>query len=253
MSGYRDSVLLYISELDLKYLSGFLEPESVSCSFASSAEEFSEICRNEKFTAIVLTVSDDQKIDEEILNSISWSGNMYAPVMVVTPRLPGHFAENLIRYGFETILFPFTEKEFLFRLRKMIRQKQNEEAVHTNLLSYRKLFDTFPIGIMQTNHKGEYLSVNPTFADLIEMSDQEIYNENFFRMSHPDDYLLMRKQLDRLLKKESKFVKFEARLINNNGKSCVCKIIATALWDGSESFDRFTFVVERIAKSRGFL
>lgn len=253
MSSYRDSVLIYLSDLDLQHLSDIFESESLNCSFASTAEEFSEICQNDKFTAIILTVSDSEKIDEGILSSISWSSNMYTPVMVVTPLLTRHFADSLIRYGFETILFPFTGKEFLFRLRKMIRQKQNEEAIHTNLLSYRKLFDNFPVGIIQTNQKGDYTSVNPPFLELIGMSEQELHNENFFRMSHPDDYLLMRKQLDRLLRKDARHVKFEVRLINNDGKSTVCRIIATALWDGSESFDNFTFAIENIVKQDDFL
>lgn len=246
MNDYRESVLIFSSELDLSHLSDFLEPESFSCSFAASTEEFSEKCRDNKFSAIVLTVNTSQKIDELILNSISWSINMFTPILVVTPLLVDDFANQLIRYGFETIMFPFSDREFFFRLRKMIRQKQNEEAVHTNLLSYRALFDNFPVGIIQTSQKGDFTFVNPVFTEIIGMSDQELFNENFFRMSHPDDYLLMRKQLDRLLKREIRVVKFETRLINNDGKSSVCKIVAAAIWDGEESFDRFTFVIEHL-------
>ncbi|MCA1755893.1 MAG: PAS domain S-box protein [Bacteroidales bacterium] len=247
MNGYQDPVLIYSSELDLSHLSDFLEPESFLCSFAASAEEFSAKCRDEKFSAIVLAISSNQKLEDPVLNSISWSRNMFTPIMVVTSMLPDHFADQLIRYGFETIMFPFSDREFFFRLRKMIRQKQNEEAVHTNLLSYRTLFDSFPVGIIQTSQKGDFTSVNPTFIEIMGMSDQELYNENFFRMSHPDDYLIMRKQLDRLLRRECRIVKFEMRLINNDGKRNVCKIVAAAIWDGAESFDRFTFVIENIA------
>jgi PAS domain S-box-containing protein len=246
MNDYRESVLIFSSELDLSHLSDSLEPESFSCTFVSSPEEFSGKCRDNKFSAIVLTVNTNQRIDELIMNSISWSVNMFTPILVVTALLADHFADQLIRYGFETIMFPFSDREFIFRLRKMIRQKQNEEAVHTNLLSYRSLFDNFPVAIIQTNQKGDFTFVNPVFTEIMEMSDQELFNENFFRMSHPDDYLLMRKQLDRLLKREIRAARFETRLINNDGKSSVCKIVASAIWDGEESFDRFTFVIENI-------
>jgi PAS domain S-box-containing protein len=246
MNNYREPVLIFSSELDLSHLSDSLEPESFLCIFAASPEEFSEKCRDNKFSAIVLTVNTNQRIDELILNSISWSVNMFTPILVVTSLLADHFADQLIRYGFETIMFPFSEREFTFRLRKMIRQKQNEEAVHTNLLSYRTLFDNFPVAIIQTNQKGDFTFINPVFNEIMEMSEQELFNENFFRMSHPDDYLLMRKQLDRLLKKEIRVVRFETRLINNDGKSSVCRIVAAALWDGEASFDRFTFVIENI-------
>ncbi|MEZ5000165.1 MAG: beta-eliminating lyase-related protein [Bacteroidales bacterium] len=46
-------------------------------------------------------------------------------------------------------------------------------------------------------------------------------------MCHPEDYFIERKQLDRLLRKETGKVNFEIRLINNDGKTSVCKIVAT--------------------------
>ena len=83
------------------------------------------------------------------------------------------------------------------------------------------------------------------FASIIDMSEEEIMNENFLKLCHPDDYFIERKQLDRLLKREAETVTFETRIINNEGSTTVCKVKVIIIWDKS-IFKSFAFVIEKV-------
>ncbi|MEZ5010389.1 MAG: PAS domain S-box protein [Bacteroidales bacterium] len=114
-------------------------------------------------------------------------------------------------------------------------------------MRFRTLFDTFPVGIVQADQHGNFIAINPFFAGCLNMAETDVYKENFFQLCHPEDYFIERKQLDRLLRKETGKVNFEIRLINNDGKTSVCKIVANAVWENNDTFSFFTFVVGKLA------
>lgn len=246
MTEYLDSILIHEVNLDLRYLAGALDNENITPVFENSVESVVNRCKSHKFSAIILTTVESAFVDEKIISAISWSQNIFTPVIVVASDPDREFLAFLLRYKFELIRFPFTIEEFVFRVRRVIRLKQNEEAIHNNLLQHRTLFDTFPAGIVQTDQHGGFKGMNPYFTDLMEMSENELLKENFFQLCHPEDYFIERKQLDRLLRGELKTVNFEVRLINNDGKTSVCKIVANCVWEGDGNFSRFNFVLERV-------
>lgn len=246
MSDYNETILIQEGGIDLGHLSDILINENINSEFEDTMDGFINKCKSTRYSAIVLNVASNKSLREEFPRAIAWSPNIFTPVMVVAADPDPVLLETLLRYKFEFIRFPFTAEEFLFRIRRIIRLKQNEEIVHGNLLKYRSLCDNFPVGIVQTDQYGKFEGINPSFADMMRMTEADLYRENFFQLCHPDDYFIERKQLDRLLRKEVKTVSFEIRLINNDGKTSVCKVVSNALWENDLNFTSFTFVIERI-------
>ena len=82
--------------------------------------------------------------------------------------------------------------------------------------------------------------------NMTEMQESDLTDVNFFQLCHPDDYFIERKQLDRLLRQEVSSVNYEIRIINNEGKTAVCKVIASAIWEDAGIFNAFTFILEKI-------
>jgi len=246
MSDYNETILIQEGGIDFGHLSDILIKENIKSDFEGTLDGFINKCKNTKYSAIILTVPASKNLREELPRAIAWSPNIFTPVIVVCSECSPDLLETLIRYKFEFIRFPFPSEEFLFRVRRIIRLRQNEEIVHSNILKYRSLFDNFPVGIVQTDQFGKFEAVNPAFSDMMGMSEADLYRENFFQLCHPDDYFIERKQLDRLLRKEVSKVKFEIRLINNDGKTSVCKLVANSLWENDLKFTSFTFVIERV-------
>lgn len=246
MTEYKDSVLICEAGLDLKYLKPTLENENISMEFCETTGGAISKCKSKKYSVIVLNSTGPEGLDEEIIAAISWSANIFTPVIVITQSNNSKTVNSILMHKFEMIRFPFDPDEFYFRVTRMIRLKQNEQAVHNNLMRFRTLFGTFPVGIAQTDQHGNFIAVNPFFAECLNMAETDVYKENFFQLCHPEDYFIERKQLDRLLRKEARKVNFEIRFINNDGKTSVCKIVSSAVWENDETFSFFTFVIDRI-------
>lgn len=246
MSDYSETILVQEGGIDLGHLSDILANENIKAEFEGTMDGFVGKCKSIRYSAIILTVTADKTLREEFTRAISWSPNIFTPVLVVSTENDNKLLDIILRYKFEYIRFPFTAEEFLFRIRRIIRLKQNEEIIHGNLLKYRSLFDNFPVGIVQTDQFGKFEGVNPSFAEMMSMSEADLHRENFLELCHPDDYFIERKQLDRLLRKEAMTVKYEIRLINNDGKTSVCKVVANAFWENELNFTSFTFVIEKV-------
>jgi PAS domain S-box-containing protein len=103
------------------------------------------------------------------------------------------------------------------------------------------------MGIILTDEHGEFKKANPGFLSLINMPQKDLLKENFFKLCHPEDYFVERKQLDRLLRKELESVGYEIRLINNDGKTFVCSVQSKILWTKPDVFESFVFVLREIS------
>lgn len=127
-----------------------------------------------------------------------------------------------------------------------VKRKETELTIHNNLLEYSVLIEHFPTGILQTDVNGNFLRFNKKLKNILGMSERDFTGINFFQLCHPDDYIIERQSLDRLLRKESESLTFEVRLINNDGKTIVSKIRAGTVWKDRNNLGSFIFSVEEI-------
>ncbi|HUS86251.1 MAG TPA: PAS domain-containing protein [Bacteroidales bacterium] len=239
------SILIFENQIDLKHLGSYLDKFDIKYSFAQDLKSFSDSCIALKYDAIVFSGVSEGEIDERVIEVLSESPNFRTPVLVIADDSKGLLKQVLSRQ-FDFMIFPFTPVEFTHRIEQMLRRSVSDNAIHQNLLGLRAIIENLPMGIIQTDTHGNIISLNREFTIIIGMAEKDISKENFFQLCHPDDYFIERKHLDRLLRKEEEKVHFEIRLINNEGTTSVCKILASAIWKDVNIFESYLFVVDKI-------
>ena len=239
------SLLILEEGIDLKHLNEYLVNHGYSVAYEDTEEHFIEKCNKTRFDLLVISRVYAENFGEGLFEEISATINSSTPVLVIVSNSEFPPLNIIAKIQANLITFPFSHDEFLYRCESIMRRIEFDLNVHKNILEYKDLFESIPVGIGTTTEHGKFLSVNPMFASIIDMSEEEIMNENFLKLCHPDDYFIERKQLDRLLKREAETVAFETRIINNEGSTTVCKVKVIIIWDES-IFKSFAFVIEKV-------
>lgn len=239
------SLLILEEKIDLKHLNEYLVDHGYNVMYEENEKQFIEKCREARYDLLVISRVYGDNFTEDLFTTISSTQNSFTPVLVIVNNSVFPPLSIISRIKANLITFPFSNDEFLFRCDSIIRRIEFDENVHKTILEHSNLIESIPVGIGLTLEHGNFISVNPMFAVILGMTEDEIMKENFLRLCHPDDYFIIRKQLDRLLKREDETVSFESRLINNEGKTIVCKIKAVIIWN-ENIFKSFVFVIEEV-------
>lgn len=247
MIGSERSLLFFEDTLDLGHLKILLEKYEFNSNFVKDSKSFVERCGKKRYDLLIVSAMGTADKNLSLIDSLYITKNSDTPVLLIIDNNQVPAVDELLKQELNVITFPFTAEEFVYRAFRILKNLETEKNIHNRLASYRSLFDTLPVGVIQTDDHGKFLNINQMFQSVIDMEEQDIYKENFFQLCHPDDYFLERKQLDRLLRKELMCVDYEIRLINNEGKTLVCNIEASILWSGRDVFDSFIFVVRLIS------
>lgn len=244
--GKKQSILFLENNLDLRHLRHPLNNYDYQTEFAKTEEEFFSMSSEEKYDLLILSAKDKNDKGASILDFVGETQNSSTPVLMVLDNNIIPDPEESFPSDINIITFPFSPNEVVFRIRQILRNHDREASIESTLSEFRDLLNTTPIGIVQTDSHGGLIRFNKRFTDLMKMEDSRLRKENFFQLCHPDDYFLERKQLDRLLKKEITRIRYEVRLINDEGKTIVCDITAGVKWSEKDHFNYFSFTVEEI-------
>jgi PAS domain S-box-containing protein len=243
----KHKILLFENNLDLRHLRITFENLEYDAVFANSVNDFTTSISSAVFDIIVISFREQSAGTEEISDLISNSQNSSTPVLLVTDSASISTDGETSMGNNDLITFPFTPGEIIFRIRNIIRRSKTESFIHNSLNKLRLLLNTVPVAIVQTDEHGGFEKINTRFTELMEMDEAQLKEENFFRMCHPEDYFLKRKTLDRLLKREADKLAYEIRLINNEGKTIICKVKATVAWTANDHFNFFAFAIEKVS------
>ena len=241
-----DSLLFFTGDIDFKYLESQLKNYGFDSVYSSDEERFIELCQDNKYDLIVYNGYEAEGIDNNVLRSLTGTKNLYTPILIIAGKKDEEMMNLVLRHQFDLIIFPFTPVELITRLQLAVRHKNTEMTIHNNLVDYSILFQNFPSGILQTDVNGKFVKFNKELKNILGMNEMDFTEVNFFQLCHPDDYLIERQSLDRILRKESDNVSFEVRLINNDGKTIVSKIRASSVWKDTETLESFIFCIEKI-------
>lgn len=242
----KQSILFLENNLDLRHLRYPLNKYDYITEFAKTEEEFFSLSSELIFDLLIISAKDTIDKGLSILDSVGVSQNSSTPVLMVLDNSDMPEPEESFSSDINFITFPFSPNEVILRIRQIIRNHEREKTIESTLNEFRDLLNNTPIGIVQTDSHGGLIRINKRFTELMQMEDSRLRKENFFQLCHPDDYFLERKQLDRLLKKEIKRIRYEVRLINDEGKTIVCVITAAVNWSEKDHFNYFSFTVEEI-------
>ncbi len=241
-----DRLLFFTGDIDFSFIIGKISDFEFESVYIDNAEEFSALCLKNKYDLIIYNSCGKENIEPKILKSLSGTLNLYTPVIIIADKDGKEVMNQVLKHQFDLIIFPFNPAELLVRIHSAIRRKETEVTIHNNLLDYRTLFENFPAGILQTDLHGNFIRFNRELMKILDMHVVDLSGINFFQLCHPDDYLIERQNLDRLLRKEAETVLYESRLINNDGVSIVCKIFVRASWKDESTLSSFIFSIEKI-------
>lgn len=247
MRGSRRSLLFFEDNLDLEHLRQSLEEYELDSLFSPGTETFKEECDKKKYDLLIISGIGRSDNNFLLIDSLSFTKNADTPVLLIIDNNSVPTVDELLQQQSNIITFPFSPQEFFYRAYHIFRRVDTEKNVDSSLKSYKNMIDILPVGLVQTDGHGKFIRANPKFLEIIDMPEQDLFKENFFQLCHPDDYFLERKQLDRLLRKETTCVEYEIRIINNEGKTFVCAIEAIILWSAPEIFESFTFIARLIS------
>ncbi|MEA1887596.1 MAG: PAS domain S-box protein [Bacteroidota bacterium] len=241
-----DSLLFYTGDIDFQYLDSHLLNYGFKAVYTRDEEEFSKLCLENKYDQIIYNACESDSINNRVLKSLTGTKNINTPILIIAAKEDEEVMNIALSHQFDLVIFPFTPRELIIRLQLALKRKKTEISIHNNLIDHTVLFENFPSGILQTDLNGNFIKFNKELKNILGMSDMDFTGVNFFQLCHPDDYLIERQSLDRMLRKESDTVTFEVRLINNDGKTIVSKISAGTVWKDRDTLDSFIFSIERI-------
>ena len=242
-----DRLLFYTGSIDFQHLEPHIKMNEFEAVYSSDPEEFARLCLENTYELIVHNSYGEAGIDTRILKSLRGSKNLYTPVLIIAGKEGADVMSQSLKHQFDLIIFPFSREELITRIEAAIRRKKMELGIHNNLLDYRILFENFPSGILQTDLQGNFIRFNRELMNILGMSGLDFSGINFFHLCHPDDYLIERKNLDRLLRREADHAGYEIRLINNDGRTIVCKTRARYVDKNENNEGSFIFSVEKIS------
>lgn len=239
-------LLFYTGDIDFQHLDTYFQNHGFNVVYSGEKDKFERLCLDDKYELIIYNAYDETLIDSIILRGLTGTKNLYTPVLIITGKDNDELMKQVMRHQFDMIIFPFLPAEILTRIQSSIKRKLTELTIHNNLLEYRLLFDNFPLGILQTDERGNFIRFNKKLMHILGMQDMDFSGINLFQLCHPDDYLIKRQSLDRMLRKEVDNVSYEVRLINNDGRTIVCKMSATSEWKDENTLSSFIFSVEKM-------
>lgn len=241
-----DRLLFYTGEIDFHFLESAIKNYGFEAEYTANVKEFARLCLEEEFQMIIFNAYEEDEIDAFVLKSLKGKNNLFTPVIIIAGKEDKEVMNTALRQQYDFLIFPFSPDEMAVRLQLAVKRKMTELTIHNKLVDYSILFENFPTGILQTDIDGNFKKFNRELKNLLGMSDMDFTGVNFFQLCHPDDYLIERQSLDRLLRKESNMISFEVRLINNDGKTIVSKIRASSVWKDQNTLGSFIFSIEQI-------
>ena len=104
----------------------------------------------------------------------------------------------------------------VFNYRDVTERKQVAEALTESEGKFKYIFDHSVVGKSITRIDGT-LEVNQAFCDMLGYSQDELANQKWHKITHPEDVELSNQVVERLLAGEKESVRFTKRYLHKNG------------------------------------
>lgn len=123
-------------------------------------------------------------------------------------------------------------------------RKKTEEQLRISEAAFRGNFENAAIGMALLDEKGKWLKVNHALCTMLGFSEEELMNQTFQDITHPDDLEADLKLLEELVKGRRSFYHMEKRYICKNGSTI--NIILSASLVRNENNEPLYFISQII-------
>ena len=115
--------------------------------------------------------------------------------------------------------------------RATTRRQQHEVELLADEQQLRQFFDLAPIGKTISTLEGRLVQVNRAFCELVGYTEDELRQQTFFTLTHPDDVAENKVLLEKMLRGEVAGYRLDKRYIHKEGHSLYVALHASLLYD----------------------
>jgi PAS domain S-box-containing protein len=126
------------------------------------------------------------------------------------------------------------------------RRRRAEDALRASEERLRAMFNHAAVGIAVAGLGGQFLEVNHKFADILQYRVEELHQQTFAAITHPDDLPATQAQLRRLVAGEIQQYALEKRYLCKDGGIVWSLTTVTLLKDSHGKPENFLGIIEDI-------
>jgi PAS domain S-box-containing protein len=101
--------------------------------------------------------------------------------------------------------------------KNIIDKKLTEEALHASEEQFRRTFDLSPVGAVMVGPDFRFTRCNEAFCRFLGYSEEELMGRKFIEVTHPDDRLIARSELNEILAGARESARFQKRYLRKDG------------------------------------
>ena len=130
---------------------------------------------------------------------------------------------------------------------EITRRKQIEAALRESEERFRSTFEQAAVGIRHAEPEGKFVRVNQKFCNIVGYTREELLEQTFYKITHPDDLLVELEYVRSLLANEIETYSLEKRYFHKNGTLVWVQITASLVRTDKGAPKYFLGVVQDIS------
>ncbi|AFZ21312.1 PAS domain S-box protein [Allocoleopsis franciscana] len=132
----------------------------------------------------------------------------------------------------------------------LVERQQAEKALRESEQRLAAIFNQAAVGIAQVGLDGKWLLVNQKLCDIVGYTSQELLQQTFQDITHPDDLSISLKYLQQMSAGEIQDYSLEKRYVGKNSLSIWINLTASVVRDLSGKSHYFIVIVEDISERK---
>lgn len=181
---------------------------------------------NQKFRNIRSLADDLKKTNELLYNESKKQKYLFFTLKEIAKQLQkitSKKLENIDNFNLEQLL------DFIL----MVSEESNKikESIYISENKFRNFAASLKEIIYQTDEKGRWTFLNPTWSEITGFSIEESLNKYYKSFIHRDDIKINDANFEQLIKQEVEYCRFQIRLKTKNGKYKWVEMFSRLMYD----------------------
>lgn len=129
-------------------------------------------------------------------------------------------------------------------------EKRKDQVIRDVETRFQTAFDNASLGIAMSDQDGRIFLVNKAFAELVGYSQEELYLDNWQKITHPEDLALNTEMIRRLWTGEDSTMNLDKRYIKKDGSTVWANLNSTIIPNAKGEPDTMFSIVRDIGEER---
>lgn len=125
-------------------------------------------------------------------------------------------------------------------------RRRAEDALKDSEARFRSIFEQAAVGIAIGQISGKLVDLNQKFSSLLQFKTSELMELNLEDITHQEDFVLTRKNIDRILKGEIDHFSIDQRYLCKNGEVKWCNLTCNLVQNQEKNIQYFVLILDDI-------